>query len=162
MTKPIKNNQTSKEKLLNKAANWNNPEVTNEELINNLENNAIKESNRNTELSDFLWEKSLINKITENKPDATFDCIKNEKINLALLQYDNWKQDFINCFNRIKSNEVKKAFAQEIYEKVQVEIWINSPYDDFSTKCNISNFSSWEIIDVPFYFQKIVDYLNEK
>ena len=162
MSKPVTKKQTSKEKLLNNVSEWNRDEVVNEQLINNLEDNGDKQSDRNPDLSYFFWEGDLINKLTENDPTITFDQIKDEWINLSVLQYDNYKDDFRSCFNKIKSNEIKKAFIQEIFEKVQQEIWNNAPYDDFFNECGISEFLKWTSIDVSYYFQKVVDYLHEK
>ena len=162
MAAPVTKKQSTKEKLVNDVAKWNKSETTNEELINNLEDKTNKQANRNSNFSYFLWEESLINKFIENDPSITFDDIKDEWINLALLQYDDWKQSFINCFNKIKNNEIKKAFVQEIFDKVKNEIWSNTPYNDFSTECDISNLLMWTDIDVPSYFQKVVDYLDNK
>jgi len=163
MAKPVTKKGNSKENLLNNASEWNRAEAVNEQLINNLEDDVDKRSNRNPDLSDFFWEEGLINKLIENDSTITFDQIQDEWINLAVLQYDNPKDDFRNCFNKIKSREIKKAFIQEIFEKIQREIWNSAPYDDFSVKCDISDFvRQWTSIDVPYYFQKVVDYLHEK
>ena len=110
----------------------------------------------------FSWEESLINKIIEIDPSITFDQIKDGWINLGILKYSDWESDFRKCLNNINDGGVKKAFTQEIFERIQNEIWSNPPYDDFSTECNISYYSTWSTSDVISYFQKVVDYLDTK
>lgn len=106
----------------------------------------------------FSWEESLIDKFAEIHPDLKFDAIKDEWINLALIQYNNQIVKFKNCINRIKTRGVKRAFMKSIFDKIQNEISGNTAYSDFATKCTRS---PWDY-DVLWYLQKIVDYLNEK
>ena len=108
----------------------------------------------------FKGEESLINKLIEIKPDIKFDDIKDEWINLAILQYNSWMWDFRDCLNKITNNDVKKAFIEEIHDKVQAQLWAITTYWDFnnSDKCGIT---PWDT-NVLWYFQKVVDYLNSK
>ena len=111
----------------------------------------------------FSWEESILNKFTEVDPTITFDHIENEGINLALLQYNNWERDFRNCLNKVKSDSIKKAFVEEIFDKVKNEIWVTTPpYNDFPTECDTAHFLTWTTLDVISYFQKVVDYLDKK
>ena len=113
--------------------------------------------NRFFNQSYFRWEESLIDKLVEVKPDIKFDDIKNEWINLALLTNSDWLWEFNDCLNKITNDEIRKAFMQEIFDKVQSEIWTWAPYTDFATECDIS----WNN-NVISYFHKVVDYLNWK
>ncbi|MBO7504892.1 hypothetical protein J6T66_01755 [bacterium] len=56
-------------------------------------------------------------KLCEVYPEMMFTDIEEEGVNLALIQYNNLKRDFKNCLNKI-SPEIKKAFIQEIFDKV--------------------------------------------
>ena len=135
-----------------------------ETIMNNLFNGFEAWEQRNAELvnrffnqSYFRWEESLIDKLVEVRPDIKFDDIKNEWINLALLTSSDWLWEFNDCLNKITNDEIKKAFIQEIFDKVQSEIWTWAPYTDFATECSIP----WNN-DVVTYFHKVVDYLNWK
>lgn len=142
---------------------WANLETTINELFKNFE--AWEQ--RNAELVNrffdetyFRWEESLITKLIEVKRDITFDDIKNEWINLALLQYDNWLREFNNCISKLSDN-AKEALIKNIHNKVQSEIWRPlPPYDHFDdpTECWITPWNT----DVINYFQKVVTYLKWK
>ena len=113
--------------------------------------------NRFFDQTYFRGEESFIGKLIEVKPDIKFDDIENEWINLALLQYDNWLWDFRDCLNKITNNEIKKALMDEIFHKVQNEIWTWAPYGDFATKCVVP--ADYNIL---WYFQMVVNYLKWK
>ena len=106
----------------------------------------------------FSWEESLINKFAEVDKNIEFDSIKDEWINLALLTYSNWERDFRICLNKISNKKIKETFIQEIFNKIQNEIWGNASYSDFNTECSVS---PWDT-NVLGYLQKVVSYLNEK
>ena len=135
-----------------------------ETAMNDLFSNFWAWEEKNAKLIDkfadqpfFRWEESLINKLVEVKPDITFDHIKQEWINLALLQYDNWIWDFKGHLDKINHNEIKHAFMNEVFNKVQNKIWTWAPYTDFSTECAVP----WDT-NVISYFQKVIDYLKWK
>jgi len=107
----------------------------------------------------FKWE-GLMYKLCDVHPWLTFTDIEEQWVNLALIQYYNRKQDFKNCMNKI-SPEIKKAFIQEIFEKVGAKIWTSAPYNQFARECKPDSFIAWTNPDVLEYFQKIVNYLNE-
>ena len=141
---------------------WANLERTMNDLFKNFE--AWEQ--RNAELINrffnqtyFRWEESLLNKLTELKPDITFNDIWDEWINLATLQYDNQLLDFMYCINKITDDEIKKAFIKEIHDKVQTQLWTIPAYGDFNNpnKCWIPGGT-----DVLWYFQKVVNYLTWK
>ena len=138
---------------------WANLETTMKRLLDNFQSGE----ERNAELVNkffnqwfFNWEESLIRKLSEAKPDLNFDDIKNEGINLAVLWYGNQAWDFRIRLNGVIS-EIKDAFKQEIFNQVQAKIWTWAPYTDFTTECNPNATSDWL-----WYFEKVVDYLEEK
>ena len=124
-------------------------EEKNAELVNNFFDQLY-----------FRWKESLLNKLIEIKPDIKFDDMKDEWINLAILQYNSWMWDFRDCLNKIRNNDIKKAFIEEIHDKVQAQLWTIPVYWDFNNpdKCGTT---PWDI-NVLWYFQKVVDYLNSK
>ena len=124
-------------------------EEKNSELVNNFFDQLY-----------FRWKESLLNKLIEIKPDIKFDDMKDEWINLAILQYNSWMWDFRDCLNKITNNNIKKAFIEEIHNKVQTQLWAITAYSDFNNpdKCGIT---PWDT-NVLWYFQKVVDYLNSK
>ena len=124
-------------------------EEKNSELVNNFFDQLY-----------FRWKESLLNKLIEIKPDIKFDDMKDEWINLAILQYNSWMWDFRDCLNKITNNNIKKAFIEEIHDKVQAQLWAITAYSDFNNpdKCGIT---PWDT-NVLWYFQKVVDYLNSK
>lgn len=124
-------------------------EEKNAELVNNFFDQLY-----------FRWKESLLNKLIEIKPDIKFDDMKDEWINLAILQYNSWMWDFRDCLNKITNNNIKKAFIEEIHNKVQTQLWAITAYSDFNNpdKCGIT---LWDT-NVLWYFQKVVDYLNSK
>ena len=135
-----------------------------EKTVNDLFDTFEAGEQRNAELINrffdqpiFYWEESLIDKVTAINPDIKFDDIKDEWINLAALIYDRWMWDFNNCMNKIGSIHIKRAFVNEIYDKVKAKIWVAAPYNDFNTKCAIPLNAN-----VVEYFQKIVNYLESK
>ncbi len=139
---------------------WANLEST----INALFNDFEAWEQRNAELinkffnqSYFRWEESLINKLIEVKPNIEFNDIKDEWINLALLTNTNWMWEFNDCLGKINNNEIKRAFIEEIFDKVQNEIWTWDPYSDFDTECAVP----WDT-NVLWYLQTVLDYLNWK
>ncbi len=146
---------------------WANLESTINELFRNFE--AWEQ--RNAELvtrffnqTYFKWEESLIDKFIEVNPNLNFDWIKDEWINLALLEYNNLQWDFKNCLNKITNDNIKKAFIQKIFEEVRTKIWWvpwwaapPNPYNSFDIDCSIP----WDT-NVLWYFQKVVDYLTSK
>ena len=149
-----------KEELPPDIVKWANLESTMNELFKNF--NAWEE--RNAELinkffneSYFRWEESLINKLLENEPILNFNHIKDEWINLAILLYDNWMWDFKLCLDKI-SNEIKEAFIQEIFNQIQTRYWWAAPYTDFHTECPVITWD-YKVLE---YFQKVVNYLNDK
>lgn len=135
-------------------------------LANTLDNGEKKDPEQLTykflNQPYFSWEESLIDKFAEIEPTITFEQIKNKGINLGALKLSNWESDFGKCLNNIKNNEIKKAFILEIFEKIQSEIWTTAPYDDFSTECDTSRFTSWTTSDVLLYFERVSNYLNER
>ena len=144
---------------------WAKLEKTTNDLLNNFE--EWKE--RNAELINrffnqpyFLWEESIINKFSEIQPDLDFDYIKDEWINLALIEDNNWIRDFKNHLDKINNDNFKKAFIEAIYEKLNNKVWWLAPYStDFSSECDISHFTTWTS-NVLSYFQKIISYLKWK
>ena len=136
-----------------------------EKTMNDLFNTFEAGEQRNAELINrffdqpiFYWEESLIDKITEIEPNLKFDDIQKEQINLATLIYDNWMWDFNDCMNKIGNIDIKKAFVNEIYNKVRTQIWVpTAPYNDFDRECSIPLNAN-----VVEYFQKIVNYLESK
>lgn len=149
-----------REELPPNIVKWANLESTINDLFKNF--NAWEE--RNAELVNkffnetyFRWEESLINKLIEVKPDIKFNDIKDEWINLAILLYDNWMWDFKWCMDKV-SNEIKEAFIQEIFNQVQSRYWWTAPYTDFRTECPLV---PWDC-NVLAYFQKVINYLNDK
>ena len=138
-----------------------------ENTINELFRTFETWEERNAELVNkffdqifFKWEESLINKLIEVKPDIKFDDIKDEWINLAVLQYNNWMWELRDCLNKITNDDIKKAFIEEIHDKVQAKLWTIPIYWDFNNpdKCRTT---PWDT-NVLWYFQKVVDYLNSK
>lgn len=107
----------------------------------------------------FLWKESLIDKLYENNPNITFDDIKDEWINLALL-YNNSDRmrDLKNCFRDINHSWLKNAFKIKLFNKIQTEIWTWAPYDEFARECPIPG----RYVSFTSYFQKIVTYLDWK
>lgn len=151
-----------REELPTNIVKWANLEVTMNDLFNNFrawEERNAELINKFFEQPYFSWEESLIDKLVEREPNIQFDDIKHEWINLAILQYDNWLFDFRDCLNRITNDGIKRAFMQEIHDKVRNEIWLLPPYDHFSdpTECAVP----WDT-NVLWYFQKVVDYLKSK
>ena len=139
---------------------WANLEST----INDLFNNFEAWERRNAELVNkffdqtyFKWEESLIDKLISVKPNIKFDDIKDEWINLALLTNSDWMWEFNGCINKISNNELKKAFMNEVFDKIQSKIWTGAPYADFSTKCAVP----WDT-NILWYLETVVDYLNWK
>ncbi len=136
-----------------------------ENIVKDLVDTSETGEQKNAELIEwffdqpiFYWEESLINKLTEVEPNLKFDDIQKEQINLATLIYDRWMRDFNNCINKIRSIHIKRAFINEIYNKVRAKIWAPAtPYNDFDTKCAIPLNAN-----VVEYFQKIVNYLESK
>ena len=149
-----------REKVPVNIVKWANLERT----INDLFNNFEAWEKRNAELVNkffdqtyFRWEESLIDKLISVKPDVKFDDIKDEWINLALLTNPEWMWEFNDCISKIGNNELKKAFMDEVFDKVQSKIWTWAPYADFSTKCAVP----WDT-NILWYLQTVVDYLNWK
>ena len=139
---------------------WARLETTVNELFNNFE--AWEE--RNAELINrffdqpyFKWEESLINKLIQIEPGIKFEDIKDEWVNLALLTDMNWMWEFNDCLDKIWNTEIKKAFIQEVFDKVQNEIWTWAPYTEFSIECAIPGDSN-----VLSYIQRVINYLNWK
>lgn len=104
----------------------------------------------------FNWEESLFEKLIETNANIKFDHIKDEWINLALLRYNNQMRDFKDCMNKV-SPEIKQAYIEEIYDRVQNEIGTSGLYSDFSTECSKPTW--WDPL---VYFQKVVSYLTWK
>ena len=139
---------------------WAELENTVNELFNTFEMWEEKNAelvNRFFNQTYFRNEESLIDKLIEAKPDIKFNDIEKEWINLALLQYDNWLWDFKDCLNKITNNDIKEAFMNEIFQKVQNKIWLWTPYGDFGAICGVP-----ADYNVPWYFQTIVNYLKWK
>lgn len=135
-----------------------------ERTINDLFNNFEAWEQKNAELVNkffdqpyFRWEESLINKLIQIEPSIKFDDIKDEWINLALLTDTNWMWEFNDCMNKISNDEIKRAFIQEIFDKVQNEIWTWAPYTDFPTECPIPGDTN-----ILWYLQTITTYLSWK
>ena len=105
ITKWKKVDGTVNSELTHNFENW---EISNAEILNKYFNQWF-----------FKWEESILDTLLENEPDAKFDDIKNEWINLAILQYDNLIRDFKNCLEKT-SDEVKKAINEEIFN-----IWVD-------------------------------------
>lgn len=118
----------------------------NAEIINNFFNQPY-----------FSWKESLIDKLAENNPNITFEDIKDEWINLALL-YNNRMWDFKECLHKIRSSGVKHALKIKLSEKIKAKTWVWAPYDDFDAECLPVPVGT----DFTAYFQKIVQYLTEK
>lgn len=141
-----------------------------ESTINDLFANFEAWEQRNAELINkffnqnyFTWDESLINKLIDNQPHLQFDDIKDERINLAILR-DNrellW--DFKDCMDKITVDEIKTAFITEIHNQVEAIIWPITPwtlYGDFNNpdKCGFP----WNT-NVVAYFERVVNYLQEK
>lgn len=126
----------------------------------NLQDVLNEWEKRNAELkisSDQYWEEDLINQLTTKNPDLKFGNIGWIWINLSLLLDNSWRWSFKHCLDKIPSDEIKKALMQEIFHKVQNEIWTDKPYDDFEEICSIP----WDV-DVLWYFLNIISYLDRK
>ena len=113
------------------------------QLINNFFNQWI-----------FKWSLGLIDELVKAEPNITFEYMKDEWINLALLYYNDLLRDFNDCLENT-SNDVKQAIIDEIFDKVQSQIWTSKPYDKFSTEC--AKPVNW---NPTHYFTIVVDYLN--
>ena len=107
--------------------------------------------------ADQCWEEDLINRLTTIDPNLKFKNIEWRWINLSLLLDNSWRWSFKTCLSKIPSDEIKKAIMQEIFHKVQNEIWTDEPYDDFEEVC----FIPWDL-NVLWYFLNIVSYLDNK
>ena len=139
---------------------WASLEKTVNDLFDTFEAGEQKNAeliNRFFDQTYFRWWESLINKLTGIDPNLKFDDIKKEQINLASLMYDMWMWDFNVCMDKIGNIDIKRAFVNEIYNKVRAKIWVAAPYNDFDTKCAIP--LSANVVE---YFQKIVNYLESK
>lgn len=158
-----KNINPKKEALQNTTNSANSNDI-NSRLLDNFKNTEnIEQTYKSLNHPYFSWEESLINKLTENNPNMTFNDIKNLWINLGTLSNNtDWDLDFRKCLNNIKNNEIKKCLIQELFDKIQFEIWTETPYDDFSTECKTSKYLTWSTSDVISYYQKVIDYLKMK
>ena len=135
-----------------------------ESIINDLFENFKLWEERNAELVNKFFQQeyfngraSLIDKLVSTKPDVEFDDIKEEGINLALLLDNDLAWNLKSRLNNISTNEIKLWFIEEIFDRVKNEIWTNSPYDDFDTKCPLPGND-----DVLAYFQTVSNYLHDK
>ena len=135
-----------------------------ERTMNDLFNTFEAWEQRNAELVNsffdqpyFRWEESLIDKLIQVEPSIKFEDIKDEWINLALLTDTNWMWEFNDCMNKISNNELKNAFMNEVFDKVQNEIWTWAPYTEFATECAVP----WDS-NVLSYIQTVINYLNWK
>lgn len=140
--------------------NWANLGTKTEELRNNFEAEQEKSAdliNRFLDQPYFSWKESLIDELARRDPNISFEDIKDEWINLAVL-YSNRMWDFKECINKINHTEIKNAFKKKLSEKIKAEIWTWDPYDDFDTECPIP----WRDTGVVSYFQKIITYLKWK
>ena len=80
-----------------------------------------------------------------------------EGINLASAVYNNKiLRQLKDCFDET-SNDVKQQFINEIFNKVQIEIWPLAPYNDFATECSIDPRDN-----ILSYLDKIVTYLTQQ
>ena len=105
----------------------------------------------------FKWEESLIDKLIEIKPSITFDEIWGEGINLASAVYNNKiLRELKDRFDET-SDDIKHQFINEIFNKVQAEIWPAAPYNNFATECPIDPRDN-----ILSYLDKIVDYLTQQ
>ena len=153
------NSANLREEVKINVVKWTNLETTINSLFKNFEN----WEERNAELIDrffdqsfFKWEESLINKLSEINENLNFEDIKDEWINLATLKYDNWLRDFNSCINKTIP-EIRNAFINEIFDKIQTRIWTAAPYADFPTECPFTTGQN------PIsYFQQVVKYLEDK
>lgn len=147
-------------------AKWANLDRT----MNDLADNFAAWEHKNAELVNnflkqpfFTGEESLIGRLIDNDGNVTFANIKEEWINLAILQYNKQLWELKDCLD-VANNEFKTAFMAEVYNKVRTELWWvpwwaspAAPYDRFDTDCALP----WDT-NVLWYFQKVVDYLNWK
>lgn len=107
--------------------------------------------------SYFKWEESLIDKLIEIKPGITFDEIWDEGINLASAVYNNKiLRELKDRFDET-SDDVKQQFINEIFNKVQAEIWPSAPYNNFATECPINPRDN-----ILSYLDKVVNYLTQQ
>ncbi len=159
------NNINLRENIPLNIVKWAKLESTANALFKNFESWKERNAeliNKFFEQSYFSWEESLINKFSEIQPDLDFDYIKDEWINLAILENNDWMRDFKKHLDKINSNNFKKSFIEAIYEKLNNKIWWSAPYSsDFSSECDISHFTT-PTPNVPSYFQKIISYLKWK
>ncbi len=149
-----------REELPPNIVRWANLESTINDLFNVFaawrEKNAkLFESFLNE--SYFKWEESLIDKLIGIKPSITFDEIWDEGINLASAVYNNKiLRELKDRFDET-SDDIKHQFINEIFNKVQTEIWPLVPYNDFATKCSIDPRDN-----ILSYLDKIVTYLTQQ
>ena len=181
MAKDVTKEQETNEELLTNAAEWTNTETSNEALANNLESRLNKSWNSNPDLSYFLWEESVIEKLSAIKPDLDFNDLKWEWIRLKLFINTDKKEktkvetDDSNG-NKDKSNinkesltylkqvsykispTIQTAVIHEIFEQVKTKIWDQPPYEDFSRRLAIltNNLQIWDYIYV------LIRYLESK
>ena len=147
----------SKEKLPNTIREWANLNEIASGLQNVLDEWEKKASELYNIPFDQPWEENIIDKIIETDSDSKFEDIQWQWINLGLLLDDHRRLIFRDSLNKISSDEIKKALIQEIFNKIQNEIWPNEPYNHFSEVCSIP----WNT-DVSGYFLNIISYLVDK
>ena len=150
-----------REELPANIIKWAGLENTINELFRTFESWEEKNAelvNKFFDQNYFKGEESLIDKLIGINSNTKFNDIEEEWINLALLEYNNRMRDFNDCFKKIRNNDIKKAFMDEIFNKVKNVIWTWAPYDHFDTDCAVPMIG----FNVSWYFQKVVDYLNDK
>ena len=159
-----------REELSPDIIKWANLESTVNDLLNNFESWEQRNAelvNRFFDQTYFRGEESLINKLIEVQPNIEFDDIKDEWINLALLLDNEWLWDFKSCLDKLSSNEIKEAFINEVFDRLNTTIGWTAPYTRFNNECDPHPFlpwwhMAWTNPNILWYFQKVVEYLDWK
>ena len=164
-----------REEVPPKIVKWAKLEAINNAILNNFKNGEKLNADLINEFFEqpyFTWEESLINKLTETDNSITFDDIKKEWINLAILEFDDWLLDFKECIDKT-SDAIQKAYIEEIHDRICIKLWwtpgvppsLATPpttglYNDFDTECPLPTPPS--SLNIVWYFNNVSKYLKNK
>ena len=108
--------------------------------------------------SYFKGEESLINKFIEIKPDIKFSDIEDEWINLATLAFENLNYSFQDVLDNT-TDEIKQSIINNIHRKITDKLNLLVPGFTGFPPVPVT---APDNINVIWYFQKVVDYLNSQ